>query len=705
MNKLTLTLFLALICTVGFAQVLQIDSLPPQGILLDKGWKWHAGDNPDFAKTDFDDSKWESIDPTKDIHDFPMLFDSKVRWLRLNFEVIQSPFQVLGLSVNQAGASEIYLNGKRIQTIGNIATDQIKAQDPLEYPFYIPIDSAGKYQLSVRYALQPNIHYTRVYGWTQNSLFRAKVVYLVPTQNIQREFRVYYTGLEIFKIGVLFMLFVLHLAFYFYQKNNKTHLFISLYFLGALLQYVFKIIGQNHLSVEARYYFINASFWASGLGQLFATTAFYQLTKVRIDFYYVIMIFTLMVMLLISSLTYGMLWGTLALLNAIVTFFITLRLTIIGLKKEIKGFNILGVAVMLSSLGFLFIELLNNNVPISPYVVDLFFNLSALSIPVGLSLFMGLEASHRNKELRSKLIENERLKNHTIAQEQEKQQILATQNETLEKQVEARTAELKASQNQLIQKEKLASLGELTAGIAHEIQNPLNFVNNFSEVSAELVKEMQEELNKGDTEEAKAIGDDIKLNLEKINLHGKRASSIVKGMLEHSRQSTGERTLTDINQLADEYLRLSYHGLRAKDKDFNAELITDFDENLPKIKVIPQDMGRVLLNLINNAFWAVNERSKKGEDGYEPKVSVSTQLSADGQVLIAIKDNGTGMSDATKAKIFQPFFTTKPTGQGTGLGLSLAYDIITKGHGGTIEVESLQGEGTTFIVKLPIQNT
>ena len=277
--------------------------------------------------------------------------------------------------------------------------------------------------------------------------------------------------------------------------------------------------------------------------------------------------------------------------------------------------------------------------------------------------------------------------------------------------IENAFADLKSTQNQLIQKEKLASLGELTAGIAHEIQNPLNFVNNFSELSTELIDEMNEEIEKGDTQEVKAIAGDLKQNLEKINHHGKRASSIVKGMLEHSRMSTGERELTDINQLADEYLRLSYHGLRAKGStrvtaQFNSdyELITD--KGLPKINVVPQEIGRVLLNLINNAFYAVNERAKLKEAGYKPKVTVAVKTTGsqpDRRVVkISVHDNGMGMSEATKAKIFQPFFTTKPTGEGTGLGLSLAYDIVTKGHGGEIEVESMEGKGTTFVVKLPI---
>jgi two-component system, NtrC family, sensor kinase len=258
--------------------------------------------------------------------------------------------------------------------------------------------------------------------------------------------------------------------------------------------------------------------------------------------------------------------------------------------------------------------------------------------------------------------------------------------------------ELKSTQTQLIQSEKLASLGELTAGIAHEIQNPLNFVNNFSELSVDLAKELKEEIKKPekDWELIDDLTNDLTENQEKINHHGKRASSIVKGMLEHSRTSTSVKELTDINALADEYLRLAYHGLRAKDNSFNAILETHFDENLPKIEVIPQDIGRVLLNLINNAFYAVNFPTISN-----PTVTISTQT-FDNQIIIKIKDNGIGMNKATKAKIFQPFFTTKPTGQGTGLGLSLAYDIITKGHGGTIDVESVEGEGSTFIVKLPI---
>ncbi|MFT7233198.1 MAG: two-component system NtrC family sensor kinase [Cyclobacteriaceae bacterium] len=267
--------------------------------------------------------------------------------------------------------------------------------------------------------------------------------------------------------------------------------------------------------------------------------------------------------------------------------------------------------------------------------------------------------------------------------------------------LEVTLSNLKSTQSQLVQSEKMASLGELTAGIAHEIQNPLNFVNNFSEVNSELIDELQQEADNGNLEEVKAIAKDIKENEERINHHGKRADAIVKGMLQHSRTSTGEKETTDINALADEYLRLAYHGLRAKDKTFNATLKTEYDENIGSINIIPQDIGRVILNLITNAFYAVSAKaSAKEESGYEPTVSVSTQR-MDGSILITVKDNGNGIPEGIKEKIFQPFFTTKPTGDGTGLGLSLSYDIVTKGHGGTLEVRSVKGEGAEFIVKLP----
>ena len=284
----------------------------------------------------------------------------------------------------------------------------------------------------------------------------------------------------------------------------------------------------------------------------------------------------------------------------------------------------------------------------------------------------------------------------TIEELEQKRKAIEETNVALQQSLE----ELNAAQAQLIQSEKMASLGELTAGIAHEIQNPLNFVNNFSEVSTELVDEMNDEIDKGNLDDAKQIAQDLKQNLEKINHHGKRAGDIVKGMLQHSRSSSGVKELTDINALADEYLRLAFHGLRAKDKSFNATMKTDFDETIGNINIIPQDIGRVILNLITNAFYVVNEKSKQAVTGYEPIISVSTKKLND-KIEVHVKDNGNGIHQKILDKIFQPFFTTKPTGQGTGLGLSLSYDIV-KAHGGELKVETKEGEGSEFIIQIPV---
>jgi len=302
--------------------------------------------------------------------------------------------------------------------------------------------------------------------------------------------------------------------------------------------------------------------------------------------------------------------------------------------------------------------------------------------------------------------EEERAKHLIEAQNAELERLVVERTAALTHQtaeLRAALAELRAAQVQLVQAEKMASLGELTAGIAHEIQNPLNFVNNFADVSLEMLVELREEQARQQREpklEAELLND-IAQNLQKIHHHGQRAASIVKGMLEHSRASTGERLPTNVNHLAEEYLRLAYQGLRAKDKSFNATLTTEFESTLPEVEAIGSDLGRVLLNLFSNAFYAVRQRQLKGEPGYIPTVTVITRQVQD-QVEIRVYDNGMGIPEAMRQKIFQPFFTTKPSGEGTGLGLSLSYDIVTQGHGGTLTVNSQDGKYTEFLISLPI---
>ena len=348
--------------------------------------------------------------------------------------------------------------------------------------------------------------------------------------------------------------------------------------------------------------------------------------------------------------------------------------------------------------------------------IDNYFDLAKAIAITWMTAMIWLASKERKAletEKQKRLVEEER--NRRI--EEQKLQLeslvalrtneITRQNEELE----TTLVELQSTQKQLIQAEKMASLGELTAGIAHEIQNPLNFVNNFSEVSVELIAEMKEELKAGNTEAVIEIAEDIEKNLYKISHHGKRADAIVKGMLQHSRSSTGIKEATDLNSLADEYLRLSYHGLRAKDKNFNATMVTHYDENIGLVYIIPQDLGRVFLNLYTNAFYSVTAKKKAAVDSnatYEPTVTVITKLVKNGGdegediVWISVKDNGMGIPQKVLDKIYQPFFTTKPSGEGTGLGLSLSYDIIYKGHNGKMTVDTKEGEYAEFIIVLPI---
>ena len=459
---------------------------------------------------------------------------------------------------------------------------------------------------------------------------------------------------------------------------------------------------------------------------LFLLLAIYSLFHKRKGFYYWFLVTYLLFgfILHFSNFKYGLILGFIA--PMFLAIFESLLISWEAYKKGKR--NVLLLVFGIGAYLLLYFTFILNMYGVIPRidVLPLFdlsnicYHLSNIVITLSFSFHLSREFGFTTKDLERKLQEVQHLS-------EEKQQILATQNEKLEKQVTERTAELnnsleklKSTQTQLIQSEKLASLGELTAGIAHEIQNPLNFVNNFSELSVDLVKDLKDEINKPDIDK-EYVGElftDLSQNQEKINHHGKRASSIVKGMLEHSRASTGVKELTDINKLADEYLRLSYHGLRAKDNSFNADFKTEFDPTLPKIEVIPQDMGRVLLNLINNAFYAVNQRKLLSNDeSYAPSVSISTKQ-LENAIEIRVKDNGIGMPESIRAKVFQPFFTTKPTGQGTGLGLSLAYDIVTKGHGGTLEVVStvtnpdnggegvglpVRQAGSEFIITLPFK--
>ena len=693
-----------------------------KGIVLDKGWKFQAGDSPEWAKTDYDDKLWESINPTLDIHDLPQIPRSGISWFRLHFladsDILKNQ---LALIIQQSGASEIFLNGILFHRFGVLSADpeKVRAYDPLKMPVLFPVTKDVHQLLAIRYALQPNAFYTTIFE-TKNPAFSIVVKNLIPAIDKDKRHSLNRLSMLIFMIGVCVMMIILHLAFYLFYPGQKANLYFSLFaffFMASIISRILFFYDAH--TVLFKFYTGTISMDLILISYFFLLSAIYYLFEQKKDKLYWVLMALVIISFFITPLVYGWGWklGGLLIQNLIVLN-IT-RIAFLSLKRKKRGSWIIVAGAIFCLVFFIvFIMLVQFDSPTQSFDENSFvirfviYVLSVLSIPAATSIYLGLDFAFTNRSLKQKLIEVEELSSRTIAQEKEKKQILAFQNITLENQVQERTAELsqslkelKETQSQLIQSEKMASLGELTAGIAHEIQNPLNFVNNFSEVNKELLVEMKDEIKKGNIDEVNALADDVIANEEKINHHGKRADAIVKGMLQHSRSSSGIKEPTDINKLADEYLRLAYHGLRAKDKSFNATMKTEFDETIGNISIIPQDMGRVILNLITNAFYAVNEKSKQNIAGYEPTVTITTisiQPPLGGRsVQIKVTDNGGGIPQKILDKIFQPFFTTKPTGQGTGLGLSLSYDIV-KAHGGELKVETKEGEGSEFIILLPV---
>jgi signal transduction histidine kinase len=697
-------------------RIFNVDSLPVDGLVLNKEWKFHADDNLQYAQPGFDDGLWGDVDPTKDIHELPMLWQNNVVWFRLHFSLDSNlNKQSLSLLVEQTGASEIYLNGQLLKQFGKINNSgkQIIAATPPNYQFIgLLYSNPGEYTLAIRFAIEKGLPYV-VFASRSNT---AMVLTLMNNESINNAIQNDKSYLIYFRAGIFFIIAILHFTLFYFYRAQKANLIFFIYALLFTFMSLLERFTYQHTELaSAKMYFLIAVFSAFLLGLLFFLTAVYKLFEFKPGVIYGLIVGCCVISHILFFLNYSQ-GGILGpAIFPIIIFFESIRITFLALKTQKRGAIImLGGAGSFVVFFTIFLLIFFDVLPAGPNWIygDIAFLISLLSLPVATSVYLALESTFASKSLKEKLSEVQYLSKKTISQEQEKQQILANQNITLENQVTERTRELKQSlenlkstQAQLIHSEKMASLGELTAGIAHEIQNPLNFVNNFSEVNSELLAEMNQEIDKGNYEDAKEIAKNVIDNQEKINHHGRRADGIVKGMLQHTKSSTGVKEPTSINKLADEYLRLAYHGFRAKDKDFHAAIPiaigTDFDISIGKINVIPQDIGRVLLNLFNNAFYAVNERLRQAQPDshYEPTVTVSTKK-LDDKIEIKVADNGNGIPQNMVDKIFQPFFTTKPTGQGTGLGLSLSYDII-KAHGGEIKVETKEGQGTEFIIELP----
>jgi signal transduction histidine kinase len=698
---------------------LRINRLPADGLLLDKGWRYQAGDDPAWARPDFDDSAWETFDPLQALHELPPRLRTGISWLRLRFRPADSlRRRALQLQLLGYGAWEVYLNGRLVQRSGSVPIRSGPVPAPDQLPaIEVPENGPAEQVLAIRLAPWQSPLLRLRNGSTARTLLQVHLRDEAQGRQWAAQ-RIAATMVNCAAAAIFGLLTLLHLAFFRNYPAQRANLYFAFFALATALSSAAAILGWGltfpALGTQLLLQFISRLLL--GMAYLWALRALYVLFGFQTGWVYKVLWigFGATVALGLGGASFQSSASSLLILLVNMEL---VRLTVRALRQRRRGAWLVGagfgavvVVIVSLTLSALISALLQVSNPLQflsngNWAVGLLF---LLAPALGISLYLAREFALDSQLLQVKLGEVERLSAQTLAQEQEKQALLAAQNETLETQVAQRTAELqrsltdlRATQAQLIQKEKMASLGELTAGIAHEIQNPLNFVNNFSEVSSELMEELEEAQAAGDGEEVAALAEDVRQNLGKITEHGKRAAAIVKGMLEHSRTSTGERAPTDINALCDEYLRLAYQGLRAKDKSFNATLITDFAAGLPLVDAAAADLGRVLLNLFGNAFYAVQKRQQTGEASYQPTVSVSTKQ-VGSRVEIRVRDNGVGIPVDLKAKIFQPFFTTKPTGEGTGLGLSLSYDIVTQGHGGTLTVESQPGNFTEFLISLPL---
>jgi two-component system, NtrC family, sensor kinase len=712
MKSLSIVIFLIFwslpICfsQAGDNDTIHLDKIPAEGILLDKGWRFHEGDDSAWTNPAFDDKDWQPINPSLDIRHIPQIQNVPVFWLRLKLQVDSSLMdQPLGITLSQVGASEIYLDGRLLYKFGTVSAENKKEHTKylLNRPFSIKLGSNKIQTIAVRYSYEPKGFLVK-YG-NDNSCLHIELNRVDLTfSNNQKQTRNTFIR-ELTMAALRLMLVFICFGLYFSFRAQKAYLYIGIRsFLTLSGGILLGLISRELTNTTLVCTILFIAFAINELSSLIGLHGVYLLYNQNKTWVYSALIlfafFSLASILLFydhGANIYGIYYMLYSLELA--------RLNLVAIRNNRPGAIILFISTVLF---FFFIAC--TFIAANYYSLNagyLFVFLAVMVEPFAWSLFMVGEYARTGIALQARVKEVEDLSQKAIAQEQEKQQLLANQNEMLEFKVSERTSQLnesiinlKSTQAQLVQSEKMASLGELTAGIAHEIQNPLNFINNFSEVNKELLFEIKEEIDKEKFSEVKAIANDVIENEEKINQHGKRVDAIVKSMLQHSKSSTGQKEPTDINVLIDEYLRLAYHGIRAKEKSFNAVIETDYDQTIGNINIIQQDIGRVLLNLYNNSFYAISEKKKRFLEGYEPTVSVSTKKE-NSHVKIRVNDNGNGIPQKVLNKIFQPFFTTKPTGQGTGLGLSLSYDII-KDQGGEIWVETKEGEYTEFIIRLDL---
>jgi signal transduction histidine kinase len=685
-----------------------IGESPANGWVLDSGWIFKAGDDPAMASPGYSDGNgWIPVNAADELHHMPEVKNAEIGWFRLTMKVDSSNFnKTFAFIITGLGASEIYMNGNLIYRFGAVSrnfkeeTTRFYANRLLSLTF----NGQARQVLSIRYSFhKKNLYLKFTYKRPVARIVLKRIDQAFADHIKDDNFDATLRSIQVsFYLPLGFLLLFLFWSFRLQKEYLYSGIFCFCMF-AAILMHIFSLSEPTTVSRSNYLLFITQVLYIAGAVSLINGSYIIFNRKRSWFFYFIVFYGFSSLVLYFISYDYSGIYNTF--FFPIINFEF-LRISWLALRRKRKGAGIFFLTGLMLNLSLLFLIwfTLNDQPQASAFLQSICFIIPG----IGLSLFFAGEFARNAADLQQRALEIERLSTEMIAKEREKQQMLGEQNETLERQVAERTAELskslkdlKEAEEQLIQREKMASLGELTAGIAHEIQNPLNFVNNFSDVNTELIDELETEMEEGNLEAAKSIARDIKENEQKINHHGKRADSIVKGMLQHSRNSTGLKELTDINVLADECMRLSYHGMRAKDKSFNAKTVTDFDTSMPKINIVSQDIGRVILNLFTNAFYSVMKKKNELGETYSPMISVTTSKEGN-LVKIVVRDNGYGIPQKVIDKIFQPFFTTKPTGEGTGLGLSMSYDIITKGHGGELKVNSIEGEFAEFIILLPV---
>ncbi|MCB0822224.1 MAG: HAMP domain-containing histidine kinase [Bacteroidales bacterium] len=667
-----------------------------------ENWLFHIGNDASWAHPDINTGDWEyrrPIDLTLDLQNSKGEVEG---WFRIKVK-LDELFRDSTLYVNLGNygqAIDMYIDGELYHSYGSTGAfgKPYERNEGTNLLYFRTIDlEPGKEHLIALHYLHEPLGFPYNLITTDDVLFFTMSINESTYEQAQKEsLRKMYTGL-ISTATASLVLLLLFIMLYFLNRRESILKYII--FAASLSTFItfFMIPNSNVINISIQTFTLVKPFFNLALaGLLFSIAAIFAKVfagkSIRSIWYLAIPALIMFV---------NMQFTRIDVLNAVIMLFYigTGCYYIIKSWKKLKGAQwaiIVGFFVILFSIITFFTVIIIAGSP-QNYIT---YYIAFLTFPTSLMIYISLRFKEINQEIK---INAEELLKVT----EEKRQQAVNQQAILEEQVKERTAELRQSlenlkntQSQLIHAEKMASLGELTAGIAHEIQNPLNFVNNFSEVSVDLMHDLRDEMTKGNVEEANSLATDLEQNLDKIHQHGKRASSIVKGMLEHSRSSAGDKTEVNLNSLADEYLRLAYHGLRAKDKSFQSDFKLEADEQLPLVHVVAQDFGRVLLNLINNAFFSVSEKSKQSIKDYKPEVIVKTRK-FDHHIEISVIDNGTGISKEIRSKIFQPFFTTKPAGQGTGLGLSISYDIIIRGHGGELILDSEPGKGTTFKINLP----